>query len=307
MKKEIIPFAEWDNNLRLSNDHVEIVISLEVGPRILSYRTGEGENVLKMYQDQLGQANEDAFMIRGGHRLWAAPEDEKLTYHWDNEPVSLIENTDGSVTFVSNQKEPLKLKKELQLTLAESSSLVTIHHRITNESDEPVRLASWGLSVMAPGGMEIIPHPALGEHPLDLLPNRTLTLWPYTSMADERYTWGERFILLRQDDSLPATKIGLSLTEGWVAYLIENSLFIKTLDHEAGKDYPDFGCNFETFTNQEMIEIESLGPLTDLAPGQSTGHTETWHLFHLATEVNISSEEELYQWITPFLHEAGIR
>jgi hypothetical protein len=38
------------------------------------------------------------------------------------------------------------------------------------------------------------------------------------------------------------------------------------------------GCNFETFTNEAMLEVESLGPLAQLEPGQDTSHRESWYL-----------------------------
>jgi hypothetical protein len=46
-----------------------------------------------------------------------------------------------------------------------------------------------------------------------------------------------------------------------------------------GENYPDYGCTFETFTNQEMIEIESLSPLVRLKPGATLHHVESWRFF----------------------------
>ena len=31
---------------------------------------------------------------------------------------------------------------------------------------------------------------------------------------------------------------------------------------DASKTYPDFGCSFETFTNADFLEMETLGPMT---------------------------------------------
>jgi hypothetical protein len=39
-----------------------------------------------------------------------------------------------------------------------------IEHRLTNEGEKPERIASWGLTIMEPGGIEIISQPPLGEH-----------------------------------------------------------------------------------------------------------------------------------------------
>ncbi len=54
---------------------------------------------------------------------------------------------------------------------------------------------------------------------------------------------------------------------------------MKIIEFRDGETYPDLGCNFETFANEELLEVEALSPLVELAPGASTGHTEEWQLF----------------------------
>ena len=72
MVVEKTEYAGWKNNLRISNGEAELIATLDVGPRIISYRLTSGKNVFKEYADQLGKAGESEWMIRGGHRLWAA-------------------------------------------------------------------------------------------------------------------------------------------------------------------------------------------------------------------------------------------
>jgi hypothetical protein len=57
------------------------------------------------------------------------------------------------------------------------------------------------------------------------------------------------------------------------------TLFVKRFPYEKGKPYPDQGCNFETFTNPDMLEVESLGPLVRLEPGAAVELTEHWELY----------------------------
>ena len=63
------------------------IITLDVGPRVISYRTTDGENVFKTFDTQLGGTGEAEWQSRGGHRFWLAPEDPVLSYLPDNEPV----------------------------------------------------------------------------------------------------------------------------------------------------------------------------------------------------------------------------
>ncbi|MGC3989347.1 MAG: hypothetical protein QM796_06645 [Chthoniobacteraceae bacterium] len=169
-----------------------------------------------------------------------------------------------------------------------------------------MEIATWGLTVMEPGGLEIIPLPPLGEHPRDLLPNKLMVIWPYTDLSDPRWRFGSQLITLRQTaDGVPA-KLGLAHKEKWIAYLVNGSLFIKVIDYLEGAAYADGGCNFETFTNQEMIEVEALGPLRKLAAGESTSHTERWYLLGDVGQPHSLKEVELLEWLKPLLASVGL-
>src|SRR6202023_2031426 len=101
-------------------------------------------------------------------------------------------------------------------------------------------------------------------------------LWPFFDFKDPRWTFGSKYITLKQDPKRGPTKIGLAHQLGWVGYLNDGTLFVKRFGYHDGKTYPDHGCNFETFSNEEMQEIESLGPLVRLAPGKTVQHVEHW-------------------------------
>jgi hypothetical protein len=298
--------AGWERNLQISNGKVEIIITLDVGPRVISFKTTEGENVFKNYPEQLGKGGESEWMIRGGHRVWLAPEHEVLSYLPDNEPVTHELLGKNGAHFVNPGVAPWNIKKEMTVTLSEHSSEVTVVHRATNDGREPAEVATWGLTVMAPGGLEIIPLPPLGEHPRDLLPNRPMVAWPYTDFSDPRWRFGWRFITLRQTADGTPTKLGLAHREKWVGYLLPNALFLKAFDYEEGAVYPDVGCNFETFTNADMLEVEALSPLRKLAPGESVSHTERWYLFDVAEQPDSLKENDLAEWLEPMLKSAGL-
>lgn len=307
MTPETISYHGWNRTLRLSNSAVQLVVTTDVGPRILVYKTPLGENVLKNFDEQLGTSNEEEWRIRGGHRLWIAPEDEVISYHLDNSPVTWRQDEfTREVLIESIQQRPHKIRKTLGIQLAEDDCRVTLRHTATNEGVQPLSMATWALTVLEPGGLEIIPQPPLGEHPHDLLPNRGMVIWAYTDLSDPRMTFGQKFWLLRQAEHYPPFKFGLAHRQKWIAYLTSSSLFIKTFNFEPGAHYPDGGCNFETFTNSDMLEVESLGPLVTLKPGESTTHFENWHLFPLTEELQIESEASLTEWITPFLEKAHL-
>ncbi len=306
IEQEIVPFLGWDRTLRMSNGAVELVVTLDVGPRIISFRTKTGRNVFKIFDAEAGHTGEEEWRIRGGHRLWAAPEDPVSTYELDNLAVSHEAGTETAL-FTNPKGAVSGLAKELRVRLHERRPCVEVVHTLRNEGSQPCETASWGLTVMPAGAREIIPLPPVGAHPRDLLPNRLMVAWPYTDLTDPRWRFGRRFIRLDEQAGHAApTKLGLAHTEGWVGCHSEDALFLKTVEHDADASYPDLGCNFETFTTGGMLEVETLGPLATLAPGQSTSHTECWWLFD-APETPPDGEEDLAQWLSPFLAQAELR
>jgi hypothetical protein len=60
------------------------------------------------------------------------------------------------------------------------------------------------------------------------------------------------------------------------------------------------GCSYETFTNQDFLELETLGPLTSLKPGQTVEHVERWSL-HKGVKLSSFNEEELDRALLPLL------
>jgi hypothetical protein len=298
---EKVEYRGWKNNLKLHNGVVELLITLDVGPRILVYRLAGGSNVLKEYAEQLGRCGEPDWQIRGGHRLWTAPEDLTRAYAPDNRPVAFSELPGGAVRLTPSPDRVHGIQKEIDVTLAPDSSQVRLVHRITNVGDTPTRLAPWALTVMAPGGVEIIPLPAKRPHPglpsqarsaRDYAANQRMVLWPFFDFTDPRWRFGSHFLLLRHDARRGPTKIGLLHRLGWVAYHNGGALFVKRLRREAGKCYPDGGCNYETFSNEDMVELESLGPLATLQTGEQVELVETWELHALTAEINDEADAE---------------
>ena len=56
MSAEYSSFAGWEkNSSKLSNNFAELIVTVGVGPRIISYRPAEGRSVFKLVNDQAGK------------------------------------------------------------------------------------------------------------------------------------------------------------------------------------------------------------------------------------------------------------
>jgi hypothetical protein len=56
-------------------------------------------------------------------------------------------------------------------------------------------------------------------------------------------------------------------------------LFVKRFDASADVQYPDQGFNAEIYCNDQFIELESLGPVEPIEPGQTVRHSELWEVY----------------------------
>ena len=274
---EQVTYKGWSHCYRLANDEVELIVTGDVGPRIIRFGFIGGDNEFGEFAEQVGQVGGSEWRIYGGHRLWHSPEDKVRTYYPDNDPVEVIEEN-GTVRVIQPPEVTTGIQKEMAITL-EAANRVEVRHFLRNVGPCPVELAPWALSAMAPGGMGIAPQPTKA-HPDRLLPNRVLVLWPYTDMMDTRIHWGSKFIFLYQDQNVQQpTKIGLNVNDGWGASLRQGHLFLKTFEYIEGTNYPDNGCSLEMYTDDRILELETLGPLRRPAPGDVVEHVEHWFLF----------------------------
>ncbi len=275
---EKVAYKGWPNCYRLSNGTIDLIVTGDVGPRIIRLGFAGEDNEFAEFPE-VGQTGGDEWRIYGGHRLWHAPEAQPRTYFPDNSPITVRDR--GRFVHVAQPVEPTTgIHKEINLYMDETAARVRLVHRLRNTNLWAVQLAPWALTVMAPGGTAIIPQPPRGSHPQDLLPANTLTLWRYTDMADPRWTWGTKYILLRQDPSARVPqKVGAMVPDGWAAYARQGHLFVKTFKYVPGATYPDLGCSVETFTNADMLELETVGPMVTIEPGETVEHVEHWFLF----------------------------
>ena len=283
---EKVKYQDWQKVYRMANDKVELLVLADVGPRILRYGFVGERNEFHEFGGDAGKLGDARFHSYGGHRFWVSPETER-TYYPDNFEVEVrtAGNTVVLTAPVEDKISPVTgLQKSLEITLASTGTHVRVLHRITNRSQAATELAPWGLSVMAPGGRAILPLPPRSPIGKDhLLPESVFTVWSYTDFSDPRWRLGAKYVQLFADPvrtgRFREQMGGIYASAGWGAYFRDGRLFVKRVRPVPGAKYPDYGCNFELYTEPGFLELESLAPLTALQAGQSAEHVEDWMLF----------------------------
>jgi hypothetical protein len=301
VKIEKVSYKGWPNCYRITNGEVELIVTSDIGPRIMRYAFVGGQNFFKEFTETLGKSGEAKWILRGGHRVWAAPEDAVRTYAPDNGPVRI--EIKGAVLIATEPVEPLTgLEKQITVNLSPQGTGVEVLHRIRNAGKTPLELAPWALTMMAEGGVAIHGFPPRGKHPEVLYPTNPLVMWAFTNLSDHRWRFLRKYLLLHQDPSnSDPQKLGSFNKNTWAAYSLKGDLFIKRYDaQDSPKNYPDFGCSFETFTNADFLEMETLGPLQHLKPGESLTHIEHWTL-HKDVRLRSFTDDELDRVVLPLV------
>jgi hypothetical protein len=305
-------YRGWPNTVRLANGLVEVRVLTDIGPRIIDVRAAGGANLFHVRDAEAGGRGEAKWIFRGGWRLWVAPERDETTYALDNSPCT-VEKLDASTVRVTGPAQPAAgIRKQIDVHLAEGDPHITVISRIRNIGDRPLTYAPWSLPVMRPGGRAFAP---LDVGPLNVYDaTRKLILWSYTRFADPRYRFGDRLVQIdharvaappagqtgRRDDE---SKIGVDSAQGWLAYLTDGTLFMKRFPHDARAQYPDGGATIEIYSSKEFLELEHLGPLTTIAPGEEIVFPEDWWVFTGAAVPD--AESEALAVLTDYVRKAG--
>lgn len=260
----------------LENGRIRLELLEEAGPRVVRLGVPGGENLFVEMPERAWETPQGRYQIRGGHRLWHAPEAFPRSYQPDNAGLA-IAPLPGGLRLTQPVEPHTGIRKVMDVVLG-AGAVALVRHELRNEGMWPVELAPWAISQLRPGGLAILPLGAR-EPQGGPLPDRSIALWPYTRWGDPRVQLTDEYLLAEARVGLPPAKLGSFGRRGWCAYLLRDTLLVKRFVPRPGLPHPDGGCNMEIYFDQYNLELETLGPLVRLAPGEATEHSERWELY----------------------------
>lgn len=298
-------YDAWGNCLRLSNDIIETIVSIDYGPRIVSFRLAGGRNVF--YEDRARSLTVSGpemdehygtgavFFRRGGHLGSVAPIRMPESFFPDNSAVLYTTRPDG-VSLISPREKSDGLKLSTDIHIGDGASDIMVVHSIKNTSRERKKLAVWASTSLREGGVEIVPQ-SFGESG-SLEPNRILALWPGTLVSDPRLFAGERYLTVRQDPEIGRElTLGVNNILGWAAYVLPDTTLVKRYVHDEAAGYPNHDCSFRTRVTGEFAELDSFSPIYFVEPGEGIRHVENLCLFTTRNGVNPIDEAGIENYI----------
>ncbi len=269
---------------RLENAGCWLEVLSSGGPRIVGFGLRGSSNVLAETPLASWDFGYGRYDLLGGHRFWFAPESPECSVpDGDGLTISAIP---GGLRLVGAVQTPTGLRKEIEVRLASEAAGASIRHQLTNQGLRTLELAVWPITQLRLGGLAMVSLPAPPtKH--SVAPNQILALWSYATWTDERLSLGERVLTVAGRAGAPF-KIGCLSGTGSVGYLREGVLFVKRFEPAVEALHADMGTNLQIYCDDGSVEIESLGPLVSLGPGESVTHEERWELREIGEGTDVA-------------------
>jgi hypothetical protein len=166
------------------------------------------------------------------------------------------------------------LQQARRFKVCKNSTRVTVEQILRNVSSTKTEWSVWEVT------QAVIDHDGTGDY------ENISTYFP-TSESDIKVLMGSKIPTSAVEENVrkfnyagSGWKIGTLLKEGWGCFVDERDeqtyAKIFDIDRVSGQ-YPDKNSDFQLYVGGSYIEIEVLGPLTEIAQGDSTAYTESWY------------------------------
>ncbi len=294
-------FAGW-NSLTLETAYVKLDVVPELGGKIMGYNL-RGAQLLWHDAKKEGYVEKDQgygygqkFFNPGGAKVWPSPQGWSGKNEWPGPPDNVLDGSayegtrSDSLITVTSPKDTGADRTGLQYkhtySLVPYSSIVKLNLTMTNVVDRPVTWGVWHLATVPAdtGATVIVPAVKGGWKVL------------YGDKANPQWKEDPNGLFIARY-AQKVGKVGMKVREGWAAWFDadEGVAFVLRFPVQKGAQYPDGGSHFEIWTsgagtvhvnNQDVtteynpdaayMEMEVMGPLVKLNPGQTSALDISW-------------------------------
>jgi hypothetical protein len=223
----------------------------------------------------------------GGYKAWVAPQD---LWGWPPDPfldfgkanVEVLQEPKGlpvlRLTGCPSLKTGILFVKEISMS---PSGEVTVRQKMYNIGGKPVSYSIWGVTQVKTPCFVVFPVKNRSKFP------EKISYIMAESRNSRQFDVKDGLCITRYAGELG--KIGADSDGPWMIWFSDDIAYVKLFDPmDELATYPDGGCSVEVFTSEAKlgyVEMEILGPIAELDPGESTELTERWRIFKLSQPV----------------------
>lgn len=251
-----------------------VTVATTFGPRILGITKGSSPNPLAVLEDTvtIERADGPPYLFRGGHRVWAAPEVPSISHAPDDHTCQVAAG-DEHLEVVA-PADAAGLVKQIEVNLEDDRLVVS--HSLENRRPNSLDISVWAITQFRLGGAALLPLGSEGQGN-GWQADRSVVLWPYTQLDDPRLSWRAQGVEISAEPG-PRLKLGTTPDPKRLGYSFDGYLFTKTIAPLGEGTYPDHGAVGQVFVDDNFLELESVGPIVSLGPGEATSSTEIWDI-----------------------------
>ncbi len=280
-------FFGWES-VALHNNLVRLDIVPDLGGKIMGFEF-QGSQIIWHDRSLEGRVDRDQGYGRGGNwrnpggaKVWPAPQGRGES-QWPGPPDDVLDSGIYEYTAENNAVTVISLDDDAEgrsglrythtYSLVPDSTVVGLNLTMTNIVDRKVKWSLWQLSTLP------VDRPFTITVPIDE------GQW-YVMFGDEdNPQWeGIRDGLFHARYQNITGKVGMSAREGWAAWHDDQSqtAFVMLFEIDDEAEYPDRGSQVEIWMlgsddpARNNVELEVLGPLEELAPGESAALNIQW-------------------------------
>lgn len=266
----------------INNGTVKVIVSVDVGPKIIFWGYTNGENMLYIpydileYDEPISQKiPPDIFFKRYGHEIMLAYE--------KNKPVVLSSGTtiysilkEGVVFSCSNPK--LGLSANLEIIIQDKSNSIMIVHSIENTNEKTQNFSICSSTFVTQDGTLLVPQ---NMDDLGNSPNRVLALWKKSNINDSRLYVANEYLRFNNTstDKSSVLKLGINNRRAWSTYTKDGNTFLKHYLHNKKAKYLNFDSSFIIDSKKELLSLKVLSPIYNVQKNEIAKMAEYWSLF----------------------------
>lgn len=272
-----IQFHGYADAIELTNGTARAVVAGQSGGRILEYSLN-GKNVLYLSEREQAWKPGDPPQSSAG-RFDIGPElviPERKALWSGDWSAEIIGDRHARLTSPDDPATGVRLTRDFVLDA--SSSRLDCTQTITNVGEKPVEWCHWSRTFAVGRGKVVIPLTSPSRFP------NSYVLYEEGSLINFRPTDDNIRIRDNMLEILAAPrkpKLGFDSYAGTIAYFAPNDLlFIKSFETYPDRVYNEAaGLTISVwYPDNDMVELEPIGPRERLAPGESGAFSETWYL-----------------------------
>lgn len=256
---------EFGHCVLLSDSNIQVMVTIDYGPRIVSVLNESGINPIYFERDP-------EYHRCHGHKMRLIPDSTSGAFYCDNSPVMYSPLDDG-VKFTQTISAPVPLEVSMDIVPENEGSSLMVVHSVLNKSKEAVKLSIQTETPLKKDGFIFIPQSNITEKDK---PSRILTLWNDSKWTDNRLYIGNQYVTVHGSDDKAKLKIGSNNTAGWCGYINGINSFIKRYIHNRNALYPYCHCSTYAAAKENYISMQTSSPFYRIEAGEIARLVENW-------------------------------